>query len=52
MLTPEQTVRFELVKAVISTGTPVGKIIDEINRLSEWILSGSQTLPCSTADKA
>jgi len=52
MLTPEQTLRFEIVKLLVQSGVAHEQVEDAATRLVEWILMGSQLQLCSTGDKA
>lgn len=52
MLTPEQSVKLELVRLLLGAGTPPERVEDFAIRLSGWILTNGQLLPCNTGDKA
>ena len=52
MLNPEQTLKFDLVRLLISAEVPTEKVQDMASPLLEWILGYSQSPPCNTDDKA
>jgi len=51
MLTPEQTLRFDILKLLIGTGISADDVLKQAIPLLEWTLGTNCSQPCSTDDK-
>jgi hypothetical protein len=51
MLTPEQTLRLDILRLLISSGVSADDILKQAIPLLEWTLGSHHLQPCSTDDK-
>jgi hypothetical protein len=50
-LTPEQTLRLDILRLLISSGVSADDILKQAIPLLEWTLGSHHLQPCSTDDK-